>query len=1049
VPSAPRPAPAARRSPRPGGSRLPLRLLTLALGAVCLLAGLALPLAPVERDRPVVTWPQDPAAVESTALPLTAYRPAALDVAVGCAAVAEVAAAGGGTVLATVDPAHPSARAEGLVWEVDEGVQRLTVAGDVLLKQDVAADAGCGRYRLVGDGEGLELFRDDDLLAAPTGRVDVPAEPGLEPPPAGGPAALSTSLPSVDLVETSLAAVGDDPSAADVLSVRLLLDDRGASTPAPTKVVLLVLLLLASAALLVLAAREDSFRRGRPTLPAAPRRRRPRRPRAVDVALVLALVVWLPLAPMTDDDGYYASMAAAVRDTGYVSQYYQLWGQSFVPLSWPWYALGWWVDLGGRSVVWLRLPALALGVTTWVALRAVLGRTALGRGPLAGRLRWVLAVTFWAAWAPFSMGVRPEAVGAATSALVLLLVLVTAQTGRLLPMSGAVLLVSASLAAHPTGAVALAPLLAGSALVLPPLLAGRGLVEGLRRTVLVVVPGAVAVALGFADGTLDDFVSNRALFAATEESLGWTDEVRRYGLLLADIPMGAFAKRTAVLLGLVAVAWAVVLVAALGRSPRRAPRLLHLVTWSALLAHVALWVTPSKWTHHFGALAGTVPLLVALVVVLGPTLARRATAGRPGPALSVALVAGVVATVALGLSGPNAWPYMPEIGILGGGLAPSVGGVPLSSPALWLALALVVVAVAAARRRAVGARAATAAAVVVVVALATSSAYMAAAFARQAQVALADGTWAPGAAALADPTARRCDAGSALQVVDDRSAVPLAAVPPSADRDARLDGFVAGGGWWPGSPPPQPVGGGLLGQVWGSLDPDEATEGELVSPWYALPGDGRDVAVTSAGRQVAPGSVVLETGATQAGGAVEVLGTQDVSDGEDVAQWRVALLDDAPDGADVVRVRAADTGSGTGGWVAVSAPAAVSWTDLADLGGSSEVGVSWQAVWHFSCLRQPVVAAGVTRLPALAVAYGGEGYEGLGDNTWQPFRGGLFGHLDRSTSLLRLPSRFEGREGGDLLAVLRVSPPRATEAYELGVAPETTSGLEGPSTDAW
>ena len=1021
------------------------------LAALCLLSGLLLPLAPVLRDRPVVTWPQDPSAVESTSLMLTAYRPAALDVSVGCSAVAAADAGEAGVVLATMDPLSPLAPEQGLLWTAAGGQQRLVVAGQVLLEGPV--DPGPCTYRLQGDGEGLALTRDGLVLAEPAGTTHEPVDPDLPPPPPGGPAALSSSLPAVDLLTSSLGAVEDDAA----LSVRLLVDDRGASSPAPAKLALVGVLLATGALLVVLAAVEDRRRRAAPRLPGAPAAGdragpRRRRPRAVDAVVVLVALAWVPIAPMTDDDGYYAAMSAAVDGAGYVSQYFQLWGQDFVPLTWPWYALGAWVDLGGRSAVWLRLPALALGLATWAALRAVLHRTALGRGRTAPRLRWALALAFLAAWLPYDMGVRPEGVGAAASAVVLLLVLVSAQTGRLLPLTGAVLVGALALAGHPTGAVALAPALAGLPTLLPVVVReGAGVLDAARRLALVVAPGAVVVTAGFADGTVEDFLSARALFADVEEPLGWMDEVRRYGLLLDDIPMGAYAKRTAVLVGLLAVLWGVLALVASRRPGARPPALVRLATWTALLAYVSLWVTPSKWTHHFGALAGTVPLLVALLLVLGPALWRRCSAGRPAPAPALALVLVTAAVAALALSGPNAWPYAPDIGILGAGRPPAVAGAALGSLPLWLvvaAAALLAVRLLARRRgRAApsAAPAATASATVVVLLLAVSSTYLLGTFARQAQVALVSGSWAPGGAALSDPAARRCDAGSALRVVDDRSAAPLA---PAGGGDAVLDGFAAGSGWWPGSPPPQPLGQGLLGTAWGSLSPDEGVTGALTSGWYVLPDAGQEVVVASAGDQELPGAVLLETGAAGPDG-VEVLSEQDLSDGESSAEWRVGVLADRPPGAELVRVRAADEAAGPGGWVAVGAPAAARTTTVAELAGDAPVAASWQLTWRFPCLDQVSVASGITERPALGLLWGGPAYEGLADNTWQAFRGGLFGQLERSAVLLRLPSEVEGRPAALPVAVVRLSWPTAEGAYDLRLDQERTSGLSGPTTDDW
>ena len=61
------------------------------------------------------------------------------------------------------------------------------------------------------------------------------------------------------------------------------------------------------------------------------------------------LFLWTFIGPMTDDDGYYAAMAANVPYTGYVANYYQLYNQGFTPFTWIYYALSWWQGVAGVS----------------------------------------------------------------------------------------------------------------------------------------------------------------------------------------------------------------------------------------------------------------------------------------------------------------------------------------------------------------------------------------------------------------------------------------------------------------------------------------------------------------------------------------------------------------------------------------------------------------------------------------------------------------------------------------------------------------------------
>ncbi len=214
----------------------------------------------------------------------------------------------------------------------------------------------------------------------------------------------------------------------------------------------------------------------------------------------------------------------------------------------------------------------------------------------------------------------------------------------------------------------------------------------------------MASAAGFADGTLFDYQEGRRVFTAIEEPLRWTDEYLRYSFLLnPGIPMGAYAKRTTVLVGLLAVACALLLAAAArrrrpdGAGGADLPAGLAVVGTTGLIAYLTLWITPSKWTHHFGSLSGLLPLLVVLLVLLGPSAAARLWP-RTGLAPRLGLLAAVVAVAGLSFRGPNIWPYNWLLGMPFQGDA-LVGRGPLSSPALWALVAAAAVVVCALLRR--------------------------------------------------------------------------------------------------------------------------------------------------------------------------------------------------------------------------------------------------------------------------------------------------------------------------------------------------------------
>lgn len=391
----------------------------------------------------------------------------------------------------------------------------------------------------------------------------------------------TATLPSIDGLITD---VGPAPAAtADDLAVRVKVVDMFASSPTPLKSVLTVLLALAVLmvlALLVLGDRSSATSLTKPQHGAggahepasAQRLSRAGRwlSRLPDLLVVVTLIGWVAIAPMTDDDGYYSAMARNVTQGGFVGNYFQSWNQSFTPFTWPWQALSLWQQLGGDSVVWLRLPALAAGVVTWFALRSFTTTAVKATVGVAGRwMGYLLGVSFLAWWLAYCMGVRPETLVAMFASLAMLLVAKAVETGRVSYAALAAMLGGIGVAAHPTGFVVLAPLLVAMPNLWRQVRHDHGLAGTLVKAGAVVAAATPAAIAAFGDGTWHDFVAEQARFRAIETPLGWTDEIQRYQFLLSDIPMGSYAKRVPILLALVLLAWFLVLhvAARVGRTP--------------------------------------------------------------------------------------------------------------------------------------------------------------------------------------------------------------------------------------------------------------------------------------------------------------------------------------------------------------------------------------------------------------------------------------------------------------------------------------------------
>ncbi|MEJ2870392.1 arabinosyltransferase domain-containing protein [Actinomycetospora sp. OC33-EN08] len=958
---------------RPSG---PL-LVAGAAGIVAMICAVLLPLLPVAVERPVVSWPPVPGVPESTALGLTTQRPLVLDAAFGCR---DARAATTGPVLATAPTGFPDAERAALIARATDGTLGVTSRGTPLYEGPLPA--GDCTVTVHGDLSVLELRIDGTVVGT------LPGE----------------ALPDVD------ALVSAAPAPAGV-EVRLALDDQGATSPTAVKVVATALLGLALATSLVALAVAD-----RAAAPRAPRRWR--RPALVDVVVPAVMLVWLFLAPMTDDDGYYSAMASNVPHAGYVANYFQLYNQGFTPFTWIYYALSAWQGVFGTAPVVLRIPALLFGLVTWFTVRTFLARAVPDGGWTARALRITVGVCFLGWWLPYDMGVRPEAVVAAGTVLALLGMSVAIERGRLLPAGLAVLASGVAFTAGTAGFVALAPLLATAPAF------WRMLREQYPSTrwaalVAVVAAGSVVGLLAFADGSLRDFTRAQQIFLGLQYPESWSTEIVRWDYLL-DSPgaMSNYAKRLPVLLTLLALGGFLLGAAATRGHALAWPDRVRTTAVSTALGLLLLWLTPSKWTHHFGALAGIGAVLLAAVTVYGIRLAQQAVADRrPTGPLAVAALLLLAVLVALAGRGDNLWPYSWMLGIPHPGTPPQVSVVAFGQPVWWLLGAAAVTAVAAVLlRRRDPARVPLAPWIAVPVVVCTAflgtTGYMVGGFALAA-VRTHD-TYSPWADALEDPLARRCGAEQEVQALDPGSAraLPLAA---PGEGSASGDAFVANAGWSPSSPPPV-----ADVPVWGSHrpgpdaadPPDGAGSGTITTPWYSLPADPEGLSFYLAGRAGEDNDVRVEYASA---GLSPLEGFDAVGQGRegapvDAREWRSVSLSGRwapPAGAEAVRLVAADRSDGVGGWTAVSAPVVQRWVPLARLvRPGSATAVGWSIAFLFPCLRTPVQALGVNEPVTLAVTGGDEPLDGVGDSAFQPERGGLYVPSYRGSVVTQLSARL-------------------------------------------
>lgn len=1005
-----------------------------------------LPLAPVNMSMPAVTWPQETSAPESTSLQLANQTPRGLEVRFSCQTARAAEATPDGILLATISPEQPTAAESGLVIRVLDGRLQIDAVDERLVDDELPADE-CA-YQVNGGSAGLTASRDGIELAS------------------------TPDLPQIDVLATSLTALPD--AGPDDLSVRVLIDNQMASSPTLFKTASLVLMLVAAAVALWALVQLDRRPRGdvdvndrvenhspaddSPVEPRSGRSPPQRSLLVVDALVVLTLIVWLFLAPTTDDDGYYSAMARNAPFEGYVGNYYQLLNQNFTPFTWFYNVLSLWQGVGNSAVI-LRIPALVCGVVTWALLR----RFVLGGQSLPAAVRScprarpgalaAVALVFLAWWMPYNMGVRPEAVVAVMALASLLGVVTGIEKRQLTPVALAVGAAGLGFTAHPTGFLCLAPLIVGAPKIWALLRADGALRATVARTVAVLAPGALASAASFSDGTLHDFLRGQEIFLSIQNQNSMFDEWQRYAFLLNQIPMGSYARRTAVLIAIISLVWfLVVLVMARMRRIEVPPRL---VTAGLTLGvgFFLLWLMPSKWTHHFGAMAGIGPAFLGLFLVGLPFLIRYLREGgmRLPTAVTVFAAVSTIAVIALAMHGPNDWAHSWLLGMPDPGKSPDVAFVELDSVLWWavgLGLLIGVMRLVVSRRHLDAWRGLTAVAAIpalVLVFLLISLSYLGGSFA-MATVRTLD-TYSPYASAVQDPLASDCDAAGGIDVLDESTAVPLSRSSVTSEPVEPASGFVRNGGFFAGMPPADAPGTGMAADLWGSLTGADGEDGvgSFTSAWFELPeglADGERLVLTASGQLDDGNELVLQYAARD---GQEILSEQEITDDVNAPFWRSFDLNADDDEAQLVRLVARDVSGGVGGWLAFTGPSVQQMTSLQSyLPEEAAVGVGWPIAFLFPCQRQPQISNGIAEPIEYAVVVDWLGMDGIYENTWVLQRGGLYAPALRTASITKVIAEIRGAPEIQSLSVYRVDRRYATAAYDLDRDSVTVMGWQEP-----
>ena len=608
-------------------SRL-LRVVAALLGVAGAALALTFPFLPVVQDTATITWPSPTTGTASVDAPLVAFRPQSMSVTIPCAAVRSLdeRSPQAAMLLSTTPPLSPTGPQVGMQLSVENSQLILTDRGLQAATAPVAADP-CS----------ITVNSDFGSTTADLGNGQEVTLPG-------------DARPQVVGIYSDLDAARD-PVAGTAVSI--VTDTRFQTSPTTLKVVVGVGgLLCALGGLWALHLLDRRVGRRSPRW--TPRRWW--RPTGRDLVVVAGLAVWAVIGSQTSDDGYILGIARARESAGYIGNYYRWFNVPEAPFGWFYELYAVWARISD-AVLWLRLPSLLLGIVSWLLIsRELLPRLGqqVRRSAAAG---WAAAMVFLMFWLPYNNGLRPEPVAVVAGLVALCAVERAVATRRLTPLAWGLLAAGFALAATPTGLMALAPFLA-AARPLIRLLTQRVRAVGFLPVLAPIVAAGVAVLVViFADQSYAAVAEASRLRFLLGPNYSWFQELLRYQQLFAPSADGSLARRAPVLLLFLGLVTCLVVLlrrdrirgAALGPSQR--------LIGSSLLGFLVLFLTPTKWTHHFGAFAALGAGMAALTALATSSDVLRSWRNRS------LFLAAVFATLALAFTGPNTWWYTNDWGV--------------------------------------------------------------------------------------------------------------------------------------------------------------------------------------------------------------------------------------------------------------------------------------------------------------------------------------------------------------------------------------------------
>ncbi|MGH3978982.1 MAG: arabinosyltransferase domain-containing protein [Pseudonocardiaceae bacterium] len=1006
------------------GQRAPqrLRLAAIVLGLLGALLAAAVPLLPVVQDTAVISWP-DGGDTTPVNAPLAAYQAQQLSATVPCTAVSALDARSGepASVLSTVPPGSADGAAVGMVLQVEDGALTVTSRGQVLGTAPVppgpcdvqVSSAATGTTVMLGDRRMVNVTED------------------VRPQVIGIYTDLDEAL---------------DP--VDGLGVQISPDTRFQSVPHPLKIAATGLAVLAVLAALVLLHRLD-LRVGR----RAPRLLPPGwwRPTGRDVTVIAVLAVWVVIGGITSDDGYILTMIQSSPDAGYIGNYYRWFNVAEAPFGWTYELYAAWAQWS-TAPPWLRIPSFVMGVVSWLLIsREVLPRLGreVRRSAAAG---WAAAAVFLAFWLPYNNGLRLEPVVAIGSLLALCAVERAVALRRVLPLALGVLAAAFTVAATPTGFIAVAPFLVAIRPILR-LLRQHAAASGWAAVLAPIVgAGLLVLVVIFADQTLEAVLEATRVRTAIGPTLSWFEEPTRYLALFTPSPDGSLPRRFPVLLLLLCVGTCLVVLLRRSGIPGASLAPSRRLIGTAALSLVLIALTPTKWTHHFGSFASIGAALGALTALATSSTVLRSARNRWW------FLAGLLFILALASTGPNAPWYVSQFGVPWFDKPPSLGGVAASTVLIATAGVAALVAVvenlrhepgappppqpdrADRRRRALRIGSAPLSVICALLVLAEFAA-MGKAIHKQRD------SYSLGAANIAHIFDASCNLSDAVMV--ERTRVD-GALPPSLpvtgfENFPRQNGFVRDR--LPVATPDEPeqstgdqksVKGDRVGEdgseeenpvdvpppgiggqripVWSSYDPDGPGTGQARTSWFVLPpaaAEGRAPVTVAVAGVLRPGTPITAEFGKRRGDRIEVVDEIPIRGGatDDEPGWRDYRVNAAAgpaSGADTVRLVAADADVTGEGWIAFSAPRVPVLTPMTDfVGRDTPVFMDWPVGFVHPCLQPSAIRNGVVEVPEYRLLP--DERLMFGSEVWSAATaGGPLGWLELLATERELPTYLEG-----------------------------------------